>query len=225
MIPRHAYLNDLAEHKIDELTQAGYAVTPADAVMLNAICWQMKSIGGEHSGGSRGRCAKVCDGVWLRPLTIQAMTVIEEMDIDDMTAEHQMYVMAYLMAHGHIAGAFDCVDVVSAGVAWGKRLPCTPQELELAVMDINRQSQDYPTTRPQEASSGGSVADLVPVLQRRFGETAAYWESAVSAAYAMGILMDEASEKSGKSNIKAIELTRAMAHRINEIKGRNNGTD
>jgi hypothetical protein len=222
MIPRHAYLNDLAEHKISELTQAGFAVTPADVVMLNAICWQMKGIGGEHSGGSRGRAAKVCEGVWLRPLTIQAMTVIEDMDIDDMSAEHQMYVMAYLMAHGHIAGAFDCVNVVSEGVAWGKRLPCTPQELELAVVDINRQSQDYPTGKTSEGG-GGSVADLVSILQRHFGETAAYWESAVSAAYAMGILMDEASEKSGKSNIKAIELTRAMAHRINEIKGRNNG--
>jgi len=222
MIPRHAYLNDLAEHKISELTQAGHTVTPADAVMLNAICWQMKGIGGEHCGGSRGRAVEVCEGVWLRPLTIQAMTVIEDMDIDDMSAENQLYVMAYLMAHGHKPCAFDCVDVITEGIRWGKRLPCTPQALELAVTDINRQSQDYPTGKTTDAG-GGSVADLVSILQRRFGETAEYWESAVSAAYAMGMLMDEASEKSGKSNIKAIDLTRAMAQRIKEIKERGNG--
>jgi hypothetical protein len=224
MIARHAYLNDLAEHKINELTQAGHTVTPADAVMLNAICWQMKGIGGEHCGGSRGRAVEVCRGVWLRPLTIQSLAIIEDMDIDDMPADRQLYVMAYLMAHGNEPRAFDCVDVVAEGITWGRKLHCTLPELELAVMDINRASQDYPTGRPMDSNSG-SINDLVSILQRRFGETAEYWESAVSVAYALGLLYDDASEKSGKSNHKSIELTRAMAHRINEIKGRNNGTN
>jgi len=224
MIPKHAYLNDLAEHKISELTQAGHTVTPADAVMLNAICWQMKGIGGEHGGGSRGRAVEVCNGVWLRPLTIQALAIIEDMDIDDMPADHQLYVMAYLMAHGNEPRAFDCVDVIQEGIKWGRKLHCTPEALEAAVMDINRASQDYPTGRPMEAN-GGSISDLVSILQRRFGETAEYWESAVSVAYALGLLYDDASEKSGKSNHKAIELTQAMAYRIKQIKERDNGTD
>jgi hypothetical protein len=219
MIPRHAYLNDLAEHKINELTQAGHTVTPADAVMLNAICWQMKGIGGEHCGGSRGRAVEVCKGVWLRPLTIQAMSIIEDMDVDDMPADRQLYVMAYLMAHGNEPRAFDCVDVIAESVAWGRKLHCTIQELELAVMEINRQSQDYPTHR-NENPGGGHISDLVSILQRRFGETAEYWESAVSVGYALGLLYDDASEKSGKSNHKAIELTQAMAYRIKQIKER-----
>jgi hypothetical protein len=224
-IPRHAKLSDHAAHRIEELTAEGVTVTYADAVMINAICWEMRGVGGDDCGLSRGR--PVCVGnVMLWPLTVQALHALDAIDTDGMSDETQAYTLAYIMAHARTAGAFDGGISADNVTLWASQLTCTAGELASGIVEVNRQSAGYET----ESNAGAAktdLADLVMTLQRLFGETAEYWEREVSASYATRLIMEEAVARSGKSgNPKTVMLTKALGNYINEMRRRNgNGKD
>jgi hypothetical protein len=220
-VPRHAYLNDLATKRISELQAEGVEVTPADAVMLNAICWEMRGVGTESSGLSRGKCVK-CGNVTLWPLTVQAMVAVDDIDSEDMDTATQAYTLGYVMAHARTPQAFDGGIDAGKVKAWASGVTCTVKELTDAINEINGQSGDY--AQPASESGGqADVADLILILQRMFGETAEYWEREVSASYAMRLIMEEAASKSGKTaSARSVMLTRAMANYISEMKARGN---
>jgi len=188
-------LSELASAEIDELRDQGMYPTDQDIVTINALAWEIQNPTNEILS-ARGEPVRI-PGAVLWPLTLQASDWWSDYGKWFTTLDEQTKALGFLMAHGRrvcLRSRLATRSVARRAVfAWGRHLPCTFAQLQIAVgsvLEQMRTSGDDTNQADEEPdrTSGGepdrtSSGELIAFLVSSTGLDAEYWERRVSVPF------------------------------------------
>jgi hypothetical protein len=214
-------LCDYAAREIAQLRQKGCAITDADVIEINALANDAANKGHYSERMARGRPVP-CGGAWLWPLTLLASDWYDSIgcEIGDGRAA-----LAYAMAHGRDE------ELLKAGKrevkAWARRLKCTPAELDVAIHEVLKQSDDPDLTLPGDEEKAGprmTAGSLSALMVARCGGTVEQWERMVSVGYIRDVLEtltdQDAATGEGVLDYRTRQAERALDACIRRIEER-----
>jgi hypothetical protein len=208
-------LSNQAEAEIAQLRADGYAVSDADVVAINAICWEIESPENRQQL-ARGKPVSV-GGVWLWPLTIAAAQWFDEIGCNYRAPE---IALAYAMANGRGDIELATEEQVET---WGRKLKCTSAELTCAIAAIINQDESADSgTQTKAEDKRTSCGELVALMHLTHGGTPEMWERQVSIGYVFDLLNLAAQQHRAdkKSNVLKDRANYALAKLCHEIQAR-----
>jgi len=180
-------LSELASAEIEELRDQGLNPTDQDIVTINALAWEIQHLTNEILS-ARGEPVRI-PGAVLWPLTLQASDWWSSYGEWFTTLDEQTKALGFLMAHGRrvcLRSRLATRSVARRAVfAWGRHLPCTFAQLQIAVGSVLEQmrTNSDDTKRDEDEPDRTSNGELIAFLMSSTGLDAEYWERRVSVPF------------------------------------------
>jgi len=235
MLPEER-LNDLAAREIAALEAEGIRPTAEEVVKLNALGWAIERPCARQDL-SRGIPSRLCEGVYLWPLTIHASdwfdrvgerlrpSKVDAIRHPRLSVDLPMLALAYAMAHCYADGnALDVegAEASSAVLAWASKLKCTCESFRDGIQSVIAQ-QDAPTIPSEGDAPSLKSGEFSVYLAAKAGGSPLFWERGCSVGYAVAvftaILKQAAADGAPLANDPKLLATRAFgieAARIRE---------
>jgi hypothetical protein len=217
-------LSEIADARIDELQAEGLALTPAEIVRINALCWNLESPE-MRLHLSKGLPVSV-GGVTLWPFTLRSYHWHRQVARSMPTTWHGNVALAYAFAHGYSDGSeLDAYGMraVAAVTAWGVRLRCRMDTLIEAMSQIIQQDE-YPSGVENPDSKPCGIGDIAAQIASHTGQRVEDIERAMSMNHALKLLhytirtQEQAIGGKPQMSQEAIRATQALELYIEEIR-------
>ena len=236
-------LHELASAEVEDLRAEGIEPTIEEIILLNDLARQVDDPDGVSSvaAGLPARAGSVV----LWPLTIAGDVFfdrwVDRIDSDD---RFSVYFLAFVLAHGRTAGAFDLLtdysSVRSAVLEWGERIDATFEELTVATDRVTRNDKRNSAAvdaiklelaeidAKRFGTAGESWTPLVAWLCATCGGPPEIWERAVSVAYVLDqlrvVIAQQNAEGAQDQNDPILRATREVGLAVLKIReARRNG--
>ena len=226
-------INQLASGELLDLANNGAVLTLDDVVKLHLICDRLENPAAV-SKLSAGVPVTV-GGVVLWPFTIQGEQWYQACLAMMPKSATDLYMMAFAMAHGRTAGAFDSLrdpDAISKAVSsWSVNLTCTLEELTDAISLVIPQSMGYenePGDDTEAAETSPDYAGMIADVTAHTGIPPDVWERLVCRDYLLVQMsklcaIKQAEAGDNRPEPLEIEATKALGRTVKAIKDRPHG--
>ncbi|MBP5545175.1 MAG: hypothetical protein ILM98_13955 [Kiritimatiellae bacterium] len=218
-------LTDLAWNELKRLAADGVALTPQDALDIQALSIDALDADCDDSALSSGTPVKV-GGRWLWPLTVAGSVFVS--DVAPLAGNHraETHVFAYAMAYGRDEArmAERGRDALRSVKAFARTLTCTPARLLEAVMTPYADMPPHVEDPDADDEERESVAKLARAAFCAIGGDLRAYEYQMSIQTVVDLLRQHARQSlaagDDPANHPRVDALRRLGLKVEEIRAR-----